>query len=128
MEPFCLEQHLNGIYSSFPEAKRKVVIGITANHEGIDATLRERYYMQVAAAGGVPVIIPPIADTDILINTLDGIDGLLLTGGADINPLWGDDEPQPGLHAINSRRDLPELLITRLAYNRQIPILGICRG
>ena len=61
-------------------------------------------------------------------NTLDHIDALILSGGADINPLYCGEEPVPGLHGINQERDLPELLITRLAYNRQLPILGICRG
>ena len=61
-------------------------------------------------------------------NTLDHLDGLILSGGADINPLWVGEDPVSGLHGINSERDLPELLLTRLAYNRQLPILGICRG
>lgn len=74
------------------------------------------------------MLIPPIADQEVIINTLEHIDGLLLTGGGDYNPLWAGEEPQRGLHAINAERDLPELLITRLAYNRQIPMLGICRG
>ena len=52
----------------------------------------------------------------------------ILSGGGDINPLWCGEEPVPGLRGINSERDLPELLITRLAYNRQMPMLGICRG
>ena len=56
------------------------------------------------------------------------IDGLLLSGGGDINPLLLGEEPSPALHSINPRRDLPELLLTRLAHDRQIPILGICRG
>ena len=50
------------------------------------------------------------------------------TGGADYNPLWAGEEPSAKLHHINAQRDLPELLITRLAYNRNIPMLGICRG
>ncbi len=62
METFDLESHLKGAYSSFPEAKHQPVIGITANYENIDATLRDRYYKQVIAAGGTPVIIPPVAD------------------------------------------------------------------
>ena len=61
METFDLESHLKGAYSSFPEAKRQPLIGISANYEGIDATLRDRYYKQVIAAGGTPVIIPPVA-------------------------------------------------------------------
>lgn len=79
-------------------------------------------------AGGTPYLIPPVADQDVIINTLEHLDGLLLTGGGDFNPLWCGEEPSAKLHSINAKRDLPELLITRLAYNRQIPMLGICRG
>ncbi len=128
MKEYSLPSYLEDIYSRYPEADKRPVIGITANYTDGDATLRDRYYKQVVAAGGVPVIIPPVADSNVIINTLDGIDGLLLTGGGDYNPLWAGEQPSPLLHSINAERDLPELLITRLAYNRQIPMLGICRG
>ena len=128
MQSFDLEQHLKGIYSTFPESRRQPVIGITANYADGDATLRDRYYWQIVAAGGTPVIVPPVADKDVIGNTLDRIDALLLTGGADYNPLWADEQPSPKLHGINAERDLAELLATRLAYNRQMPMLGICRG
>lgn len=128
MTSFNLDAHLQRVYSSYPEANRKPVIGITANYADGDATLRDRYYRQIEAAGGVPVIIPPVADTGIIVNTLDRIDGLLLTGGGDYNPLWDGEEPSPALHSVNAERDLPELLTVRLAFNRQIPMLGICRG
>ena len=128
MENFNLQSHLDTIYETFPEASRQPIIGITANYSGEDAALRDRYYMQVVKAGGTPIIIPPINDRNAIINTLEHIDGLLLSGGGDYNPLWAGEEPQPQLQGINSKRDLPELLITQLAFNRQIPILGICRG
>ena len=128
MEDFNLETHLKDVYSTFPEAKHQPVIGLTANYEGVDATLRDRYYKQVIAAGGTPIIIPPVADKEVLVNTLQHIDGLILTGGGDYNPLWSGEEPLPELHNINRERDLAELMLTRLAYNRQIPMLGICRG
>jgi microsomal dipeptidase-like Zn-dependent dipeptidase/gamma-glutamyl-gamma-aminobutyrate hydrolase PuuD len=128
MRTFNLQSHLDEIYTTFPEAVHQPLIGITANFEGEDATLRNRYYEQVVAAGGTPVIIPPVTNKDVIINTLEHIDALLLTGGGDFNPLWANQEPRPGLGNINTVRDLPELLITRLAYNRQIPMLGICRG
>ena len=95
MENFDLESHLQGVYSAFPEAKHRPLIGLTANYEGIDATLRERYYKQVVEAGGVPVIVPPVADTAVIINTLQQLDGLILTGGGDHNPLWMGEEPSP---------------------------------
>ena len=128
MASFDLNSHLSPIYATFPEATRKPIIGITANFWEGEATMAKAYYQQVVEAGGTPVLIPPVDDKDVILNTLEGIDGLLLSGGGDLNPLWTGEEPSPQLHRINAVRDLPELLITRLAYNRQIPILGICRG
>ena len=128
MNPFEVTTYLRDAFSRFPEAAYRPVIGITGNFEDDQQRLGRGYYDSVVAAGGVPLVIPPVADTDVIINTLSRIDGLLLSGGADFNPLWIGEEPSPQLHGINRERDLPELLITRLAYNRQIPILGICRG
>ena len=128
MKQFDLNSHLNQIHSSYPAAHHRPMIGITTNYVDGDATLRDRYYTQVVNAGGTPVLIPPVSDPEVIINTLENIDGLLLTGGGDHNPLWAGEEPQKELHGINATRDLPELLITRLAFNRQIPMFGICRG
>ena len=125
---FDWQSQLATIYASSPEAQHRPIIGITGNYDEHTCKLADGYYRSVQKAGGVPVIIPPLSDTDSIINTLEHIDGLLLSGGADYNPLYANEEPIPALHGINSERDLPELLITRLAYNRQIPILGICRG
>lgn len=128
MRTYDLKKNLGEFYSNFPEGKQQPVIGITANYVERDARLADRYYLSVVEAGGTPLLIPPVADRDVIASTLEHIDGLLLTGGADINPLWTGEEPVAELSNINSKRDLPELLATRLAYNRQIPILGICRG
>ena len=125
---FDLQAQLEGIYARFPEASPKPVIGITGNYEDLTCKLGRGYYQSVVEAGGVPVIIPPMADKDAIINTLSRIDGLILSGGGDYNPLWAGEEPSPLLHGINQERDNAELLITCLAYNRQIPMLGICRG
>ena len=108
---FNLQTHLNQIHQQFPPEQARPIIGITANYEDEKSTLASTYYDSVIKAGGVPVIIPPTPDQHVL-----------------INPLWCDEDPSPELRSINQKRDLPELLITRLAYHRQIPILGICRG
>ena len=128
MSRFELQSHLNDVYAHFPEAEKRPVIGITGNYEDLTCKLGRGYYQSVVAAGGVPVVIPPVADKHVIVNTLEHIDALILSGGGDINPLWAGEEPSPKLHGINQERDLPELLIARLAYNRQIPMLGICRG
>ena len=128
MSRFELQSHLNDVYAHFPEAEKRPVIGITGNYDDLTCKLGRGYYQSVVAAGGVPVVIPPVADKHVIVNTLEHIDALILSGGGDINPLWAGEEPSPKLHGINQERDLPELLIARLAYNRQIPMLGICRG
>ncbi len=125
---FDWQSLLTKAYTSFPEAPQKPVIGITGNYGELTCKLAEGYYKSIVRAGGVPVIIPPLSDTDVIINTLEQLDGLVLSGGADYDPRYAGEEPWPTLGTINEERDLPELLITQLAYNRQIPILGICRG
>lgn len=128
MNKFNLQQHLDETYTSAPSHAYRPLIGITTNHEGIDATLREVYYKQIVSAGGTPVLIPPVADNDVLLSTLDTLDSIVLSGGGDFNPLWAGEQPVPQLHNINNERDLPELLLTRYAFDRQLPMLGICRG
>ena len=92
-QPFDLQQHLAAVYTRYPEARRQPVIGITGNYDDLTCKLSQGYYKSVVAAGGVPVIIPPVADTDVIVNTLSRIDGLILSGGGDFNPLWTGEEP-----------------------------------
>lgn len=125
---FSLSSHLDAFYAEFPEGHKQPVIGLTSNYNDSNEMLAKAYYEQVIRAGATPLLIPPTTDRNVIVGVLDHIDGLLLTGGADVNPLWVGEEPSPRLHSINARRDLSELLLTRLAANRQIPILGICRG
>ena len=125
---FDLQGCLDAIYARYPEAPCQPVIGITGNYTEQACKLAEGYYKSVVAAGGVPVIIPPVSDPGVILNTLCRLDGLILSGGGDHNPLWVGEQPSPKLGDVCGERDLPELLITQLAYNRQLPILGICRG
>ena len=128
MDFFNLKTRLNDIYQNFPEASTKPIIAITGNFVDGETRIADRYYKSIVKAGGIPFIMPPLADKDVIINTLDRVDGLLLTGGGDVNPLWVGEEPSPSLRSINRERDEAELLTVSLAYNRNIPILGICRG
>ena len=125
---FDIQADYDRIHRTFPRYKTAPVIGLTGNFQDGNCMLAEGYYQSILKAGGTPFIIPCYDDTDALINTLEKLDGILLTGGADINPLFFGEEPVKELHGINPRRDRQELLLTRLAADRQIPILGICRG
>ncbi len=128
MPTFNIEEEYAALHSSFPIHKRCPVIGITGNYDTGKCTLLEGYYRSVLEAGGTPFIIPPFEDIDAMVSLLDHVDALILSGGSDINPLYLDEEPIQELGSINPARDWHELMLVRLAANRQIPILGICRG
>ena len=104
------------------------MIGITGNYSNETCTLAEGYYQSVLKAGGIPFILPPFFETHLLGELLDRLDGIIFSGGGDINPLLLGEEPIKELHSITPERDQQELLLARLAYDRQIPMLGICKG
>lgn len=103
------------------------VIGISGNFRDGDCTLAQAYYMSVIEAGGTPVVIPSYDNERALWSLLDTLDGIILSGGADIDPGYLGEEPLPNI-SVNPRRDAQELLLVRLAADRKIPVLGICRG
>ena len=128
MRTFNWTAQYDAFHRNSPAAKHMPVIGITGNFGEKGCELAEGYYASVLRVGATPLVIPPFANQDALVTVLEHIDGLLLSGGGDLNPLYLNEEPVPGLGSINPKRDLPELLLVRLAYDRQLPILGICRG
>lgn len=103
------------------------VIGISGNFRDGDCTLAQGYYMSVLEAGGTPVVIPPYDNEKALVSLLDTLDGIVLSGGADIDPDYLCEESLDCV-SVNPRRDAQELLLVHLAVARQIPVLGICRG
>lgn len=117
-----------GINADFRYRETRPVIGITGNYDKETCMLAEGYYQSVLKAGGIPVIIPPFEETDRFGEILDRLDGIIFSGGGDINPLLLGEEPIKELHGITPERDMQELLLARLAYDRQVPMLGICKG
>jgi putative glutamine amidotransferase len=113
----------------------KPVIGITPSlmrdvqpHGVFERSLLSANYTNaVLAAGGIPVILPPQDDHASAL--LDRLDGLLLSGGADIDPtVYGDTEVHPTTYDISPLRDRFEFALLREALERDLPILCICRG
>ena len=124
----CLESGLRKLDSGMEVlGYSNPVIGISGNFRDGDCTLAQGYYMSVLEAGGTPVIIPPYDDEKALVSILDSLDGIVLSGGADIDPEYLREEPLDCV-SINPRRDAQELMLVRMAVDRQIPVLGICRG
>jgi putative glutamine amidotransferase len=94
----------------------------------VDAFLLQRSYVEaVQRAGGVSVMLPPDPDVDPD-QLLDVIDGLILAGGRDIDPSAYDAEPHPETDEARIERDEFEIRLARRAMERDIPLLGICRG
>ncbi|MBQ7253237.1 MAG: gamma-glutamyl-gamma-aminobutyrate hydrolase family protein [Bacteroidales bacterium] len=106
---------------------RAPLIGISA--AGGDVSRVDKAYIEaVCAAGGVPVIIPIITDSLALVTILDKVDGVVMTGGEDIDPGFYGECPLPGIGTINARRDTFDLMLARMTARSRKPILGICRG
>lgn len=104
------------------------VIGITCSGDVEDGRLylSRRYTVAVAEAGGLPLLIPHLAGVEA--EFLKRLDGLLLSGGGDVDPSFFGEEPHPATGEINPCRDAFEIKLARLALAAGLPVLGICRG
>ena len=106
------------------------IIGISGAHNSDGAALVSSTYINsVLRAGGVPVVLPINDRPEVLEKMISMIDALIMTGGEDVDPLKNyNEEPIPGLEGINPTRDAFDIALVKLAAERGIPILGICRG
>jgi putative glutamine amidotransferase len=86
-----------------------------------------RYTAAIEAAGGIPLVIPPMPETAIG-PLLDGIGGVCLSGGPDLDPIGYGERPHPELGPTEVDLDRFEIALARAADRRRLPILGICRG
>jgi putative glutamine amidotransferase len=105
------------------------VVGITlgdGDEPGLHA-MREDYVRSVEQAGAVPVVLPAVAPADAAL-VLERVDGLVLSGGVDVDPALYGREQHPKLGRVNRRRDDFELALVHEALRRDLPTLGICRG
>jgi len=90
--------------------------------------LNESYVRAVQAAGGLPVIIPPVLKEDELHELFMRLDGLLLSGGDDIDPALFGQARHRATVGVSEERDRAELALTRWALAEDKPLLAICRG
>jgi gamma-glutamyl-gamma-aminobutyrate hydrolase PuuD len=111
------------------------IVGITSYAEPdvrfgvweLDAALVPLDYVRaVERAGGRPLLVPP--SDDGVEETLDVLDGLLLSGGADLDPALYGQEPHPRTRGIRADRDRGELALLEAALARDLPVLAVCRG
>ena len=87
------------------------------------------YFQGITLAGGIAVLLPPQpVDCDIVNRVLDGLDGLVITGGKDIDPAVYGQLPHPASDEPGPDRDAWEFALLAGALKRKLPVLGICRG
>ncbi len=89
--------------------------------------LSSAYWKRIWAVGGTPFVIPP-GDPDRAQECLSRLDGLLLSGGPDLDPLYFNEEPRTGTGRIDPERDVWELMLAKMGLVAGIPILAVCRG
>ncbi len=110
--------------------ERCALIAISANVvDGTVSSLHGAYSEAIIAAGGVPLVIPFNCDTATIRSLISMVDGLLLSGGGDIEASYFGQENMPGgVTDLNPMRDYHELTLIRAAWDAGVPIMGICRG
>jgi len=106
-------------------------IGITSSpieHHGLALeSVNVAYIDAIVRAQGIPVLLP-VLKPKMAAASLDGIDGLLLSGGGDIDPTVYGATPVEEIYGVDRRRDAYELALVKAALKRNIPMLGVCRG
>ncbi len=108
--------------------EKRPVIGISSDCSNGCVTLTETYTKAILQAGGIPVILTQAGDSLTAACLLDAVDGLIISGGEDVNPLLYNEQPHYSLGDVNSVRDRTEMLLLKVADSRKMPVLGICRG
>lgn len=110
------------------------VIGITCSSAPTSEDRPARYYLNQAyiraieLAGGAPLLIPPLGKDEATRALFEALHGLLLPGGADLQPSTYGATPHPKLGAVDPGLDETEIALACWALERDLPILGICRG
>ncbi len=103
----------------------KPLIGITTDMDETHLKLKHGYCEAVAQAGGTPILLPPTDNTEIYVEM---IDGLLLSGGNDLDPWYYDETPSPQVRPVPRRRSDFEISLLSEVLSLHKPVLGICYG
>ena len=89
---------------------------------------KDEYAQAVAQAGGLPLVLPLTSDRRALDRFLESCNGLMLTGGGDVNPRRYRGKTHPKIFGVDDTRDEMEIYLAKCAAKRDLPVFGICRG
>lgn len=112
----------------------KPVVGITSYAEEVTwgawveeaALVPLSYVRAIERAGGRPLVVPP--SEDAIEETLSVLDGILFSGGSDLDPALYDAEAHPETQGVHEARDRAEMTLLTAALERDMPVLAVCRG
>ena len=126
-------QKLEQLYTQTDDAQRpavgeKPLIGISLGYSDKKNSVNNTYINSVLMNGGVPYLIPVTDDVEVLRQIVAQLDGIIFTGGEDFAPAYYGKEEHEKLGEVNVTRDTYDLTLFKLATDRNIPTLGICRG
>lgn len=113
---------------SLLKVKRKPLIGISSETSPKQICVNASYVQSVILAGGLPYVIPVTDNVEVLRQIVSQLDGIVFTGGEDIQPAYYKEQPNEKLEEVCPERDTFDLILMKLATDRNVPILGICRG
>lgn len=113
---------------SVPGTERRPLIGISTDVNPKRTAVNTAYVQAVILSGGIPYMIPVTDNVEVLRQIVSRLDGIVLTGGEDIQPAYYGELPHEKLEEISPARDTFDLMVLKMAADRNIPILGICRG
>jgi Predicted glutamine amidotransferases len=109
--------------------RRAPVIGISSGRsESGAATLSANYTDAVVRAGGVPVIFPTVADSALASTLIRMVDGVIFSGGPDLDPSYYGETVWNETVEVDTLRDVSDLLLMRAALASGKPVMAICRG
>jgi microsomal dipeptidase-like Zn-dependent dipeptidase/gamma-glutamyl-gamma-aminobutyrate hydrolase PuuD len=111
-----------------PTVSNKPLIGISLGYSPTKNSVNNTYVNSILMNGGVPYLIPVTDDVEVLRQVVAQLDGIVFTGGEDFAPAYFGEEEHEHLGEVNVNRDTYDLTLFKLASDRNIPTLGICRG
>ena len=111
-----------------PDDEEKPLIGISLGYSDKKNSVNNTYINSILKNGGVPYLIPVTDDVEVLRQIVAQLDGIVFTGGEDFAPAYYGKEEHEKLGEVNVTRDTYDLTLLKLATDRNIPTLGICRG
>ena len=126
---FCALLFLAAACSTAQKTAKAPLVGISSARSSAGSTqLGSAYSEAVGKAGGIPVVVPVVRSREEADAVLSRLDGIVFSGGEDVNPAWYGEEILNETVRMDSVRDRSDSLLARAAIASGKPILGICRG